>query len=197
LVYVVNIIDLNIENNDDIESRVVAMARISNTKGRGIPHQYRMHSIKKDNSYMELGDLFYQVLSKFIASEGVPKYFGINQKLYPSEIHMIYAIGKHPGINVTDLAKFLGITKGAVPKMIKKLKSKGLVESFEDDGNRKEVHLGLTADGKKAHKGYLQYHATRNGFLKRYYDRLTKDKVTVITKMLKELGSYADMILEE
>ena len=70
---------------------------------------------------MELGDLFYQVLSKFIASEGVPKYFGINQKLYPSEIHMIYAIGKHPGINVTDLAKFLGITKGAVPKMIKKL----------------------------------------------------------------------------
>lgn len=152
--------------------------------------------MKAQNEYMELGDLFYQMLSKYIASEKVPKYFGIKQKLYPSEIHMIHAIGKHPGINVTDLAKFLGITKGAVPKMVKKLKSKGLVESLEGHENRKEVRLALTFEGKKAHKGYLQYHVTRSGFLKRYYDRLTKDEVAVVKKMLKELGRYADTILE-
>ncbi len=153
--------------------------------------------MKDKKEYLEVGDLFYRVLSKYMASERVPKSFGIKQKLYPSEIHMIHGIGRHPDINVTELAKFLGITKGAVPKMIKKLKSKGLVESFNGHKNRKQVHLRLTIDGTKAHKGYLQYHEKRNGLLKRYYDRLSKEEIATITKMLSELERYADMILED
>jgi len=153
--------------------------------------------MKADNEYLELGDLFYRVLSKYMASEGVPKYFGIKQKLYPSEIHMIHGIGQHPDINVTELAKFLGITKGAVPKMIKKLASKGLVESLKSAKNGKEVCLRLTDEGKKAHKGYLQYHEKRGKLMKRYYSRLTKEEVKTLTETLNALGRFADRILEE
>lgn len=146
---------------------------------------------------MELSDLFYRVLSKYIASEKVPKSFGIDQKLHPSEIHTIHAIGTNPDTNVTELAKFLGITKGAVPKMIKKLKSKGLVESFKSTENMKEVLLRLTTEGEKAHKGYLQYHEQRNEALKRYYNRLTKEEIIFLKRALNALGSYADVILKD
>lgn len=148
------------------------------------------------NDFMALGDLFYQVLSKYIASEKIPKDFGIGQKLHPSEIHTIHAIGRNPGTNVTDLAKFLGITKGAVPKMIRKLNSKGLVEPFKSSENGKEVHLRLTAEGKKAHKGYLRYHEKRNELLKKFYNSRTKEEIDIITKTLHEVGRYADRILE-
>ncbi|HOE17103.1 MAG TPA: MarR family transcriptional regulator [Syntrophorhabdaceae bacterium] len=147
--------------------------------------------------YLELGDLIYRVISKYIASEKVPKSFGISQKLHPSEIHTLYAIGKNPNTNVTDLAKFLGITKGAVPKMIKKLKSKGLVDSFGSSANRKEVLLRLTAEGEKAYQGYLQYHEQRNAFLKKHYERLTTDEYALLKRALNALERYADLILEE
>ena len=160
--------------------------------------KYRLtNAHSKDDFCMELADLFYQVVSKYIASEKIPKSFGIGQKLYPSEIHMIHAIGQHPDISVTELAKYLGITKGAVPKMVKKLKSKGMVESSNGHENRKKVHLRLTVDGIKAHKGYFQYHNKRNRLLKRYYNQLTEDEITTITKMLTELGHYADIILRK
>lgn len=170
-------------------------ARTLYTLGKNRLPEHAAHTITKVSLYVELADLFYQVLSKYAASEKIPKSFGIGQKLYPSEIHMIHAIGRHPDINVTDLAKYLGITKGAVPKMIKKLKLKGLVDSCNGHENRKQVHLRLTVEGRRAHKGYLQYHEKRNGLLKRYVNRLTKDDIAVITKMLKEVGRYADMIL--
>jgi DNA-binding MarR family transcriptional regulator len=153
--------------------------------------------MKDENDFYGLGDLFYRVLSKYIASERIPKDFGIKCKLYPSEIHMVHAIGKNTGINVTELATYLGITKGAVPKMIKKLSSKGLVESYKSINNKKEVYLKLTAEGKKAQKGYLQYHKERNLYLKRLYNKLTKDEIELITNVLKEVGRFADKILEE
>jgi DNA-binding MarR family transcriptional regulator len=153
--------------------------------------------MKDENGFTELSDLFYRVLSKYIASEKIPKKFGIEHKLHPAEIHMIYAIGRNPDTNVTDLAKFLGITKGAVPKMIKKLKSKGLVESFKNSENRKEVHQRLTADGKKAYQGYRQYHEQRNKLLKKYYKGLTADEIDFLNKALAAIEHYADLILEE
>ena len=152
---------------------------------------------EKDKEGIELGDLFYRMLSKYIASEKVPRYFGVRQKLYPSEIHMIHGIGQHPNINVTDLAKFLGITKGAIPKMAKKLKSKELVTSFGSDKNNKEVCLRLTEEGEKAHKSYLNYINKKGRLIKRFYNRLTKEEVKTITKTLNALGRFADRILEK
>ncbi len=152
--------------------------------------------MNEKNGYFELGDLFYRVISKYMASERIPKDFGVKQKLYPSEIHMIHAIGKNSGINVTDLAAYLGITKGAVPKMVSKLKAKRLVESFRSSENRKEVYLRLTDEGRKAQRGYLQYHRDRNAYLKKFYNKLSGDDVELIKKVLNEMERFADRILE-
>lgn len=156
-----------------------------------------LYIMKSEKGYIQLGDLFYRVLSKYMASEKVPKSFGITQKLYPSEIHMIHGIGQHPDINVTELAKFLGITKGAVPKMIKKLQSKGLVESLKSVRNGKEVCLRLTGEGKRAQEGYLQYHKNRGRLIQRYYNHLSKEEIRTITETLNALERLADRILKE
>lgn len=181
----------------DKKKKTPLKSEIKNILRKSGLRRTRVYSADEDKGYMEMGDLFYQVMSKYIASEKIPKYFGIDQKLYPSEIHMIYAIGKNPGMNVTELAKFLGITKGAVPKMVRKLTSKGLVESFKNGENRKEVFLRLTAEGKKAKKGYLRYHEERGSVLKKFYLGLKKEEIKIVMKTLNEVGRYADMILEE
>jgi DNA-binding MarR family transcriptional regulator len=45
--------------------------------------------------------------------------------LYPSEFHVIEIVGKYPEKNLTAIASHLGVTKGAVSQMVRKLEKKG------------------------------------------------------------------------
>src|SRR5271157_3776865 len=50
-----------------------------------------------------------------------PRKFGTENDLSGSEIHLIEVVGQNEGLSVTDLAKRLGITKGAISQTLKKL----------------------------------------------------------------------------
>lgn len=56
------------------------------------------------------------------------RYYGTDVPIFHSEIHVIMAIAEHPGIHVGGLADILGVTKGAVSEILKKLERKALVK---------------------------------------------------------------------
>ena len=76
----------------------------------------------------EIMEQFIRIVNKFNRFEKVPMDFGVEEMLYPSEIHTIEAIGNNSRINVSQLAELLGITKGAVSQMINKLVRKQFVK---------------------------------------------------------------------
>lgn len=76
-----------------------------------------------------------------------PREYGTGIPLYGSEIHTIQAIGKSIGMNVTQLAEKMGVTKGAVSQMVSKLVEKGMVRKARAQDNAKEVVLHLTELG--------------------------------------------------
>ena len=63
-------------------------------------------------------------------------------------------IGRNNKINVTELAEYLGITKGAVSQMVDKLIKKGMVNKEMVSDTENEVALELTEKGKIVCKGH-------------------------------------------
>ena len=100
-----------------------------------------------------ISDTFYhlfKLLNLFKEMENTQFKISDNITVYPGEIHMIGAIAGSYGINVTEVAARLDISKSAVSQMINKLVRKGLIEKAHMQHNNKEIRLLLTREGKTA-----------------------------------------------
>jgi DNA-binding MarR family transcriptional regulator len=62
---------------------------------------------------------------------------------------MLDRVGVNPHMNLTELARASGVTKGAVSQIIKKLETKGVISRYKKAANDKEVFIELTETGKK------------------------------------------------
>ena len=69
------------------------------------------------------------------------------ETLYPSEIHVIAAVGNDLANRVTILSQKFGITKGAVSQVVNKLSNKGYLKK---ESLGKEIILSLTPKGQLA-----------------------------------------------
>ena len=52
-------------------------------------------------------------------------------------------------MNLTELARASGVTKGAISQIVKKLETKGVIRRYKKAANDKEVFIELTETGKK------------------------------------------------
>jgi DNA-binding MarR family transcriptional regulator len=125
------------------------------------------YMVKLFNCYIELNKKTYEYC------QGIP--------LYPSEVHAIEYIATSSTTNMTDISRALGLTKGAVSKMVVKLEKIGLLKRYKYLYNQKEVYLHLTELGVKVCEGHSTYHATMYKTLENYYkDRSEHDQETIL-----------------
>ncbi len=124
-----------------------------------------------------------------------PRKFGTENDLSGSEIHLIEVVGQNEGLSVTDLARRLGITKGAVSQTLKKLEAKGLVVKEVDPTNTSRMTVSLSTKGKVAFYSHLQWHETVDGGFRDYFVNLPEDKIrfmeeflTILEQFLKKRG---------
>jgi DNA-binding MarR family transcriptional regulator len=119
--------------------------------------------------------------------------FSTGVPMHTKEIHTVQAIGRHSGTNVTKLAEYTGVTKGAVSQTINKLVRKGLVRKTHPPGNDKEVVLELTDLGQIGFKNHEKFHMDTLDIAREYYGDQLESKlerinlaVDDIHKMLNE-----------
>ena len=153
-----------------------------------------------DNSDKPVRDLYkiwMRIMNKLNESENLPRKFGIDISLFPSEIHTIQVIGDHPESNVKAVADILGITPGAASQTITKLAKRGLVKKVRGKKNEKEVHLELTSIGFMAYNAHEIIHemvfqriSGRIGYLK-------EDEILLINKILNAVESVYDERIAE
>lgn len=129
-----------------------------------------------NKDFQILLEAFMRMVNQLNASNKMISDYGTGIDLYPSEIHTIEAIGMNEGINVTELSNLLGVTKGAVSQIIRKLEKKDLIKRFKSDDNNQQVLLRLTRKGRTAFKGHAQLHLKQYTALKNKIDTMTQER---------------------
>jgi DNA-binding MarR family transcriptional regulator len=114
--------------------------------------------------------------------------FGTGVAMYRREIHTIQAIGRHSGINVTALAEYMGVTKGAVSQTIKKLIEKGLARKTHTPGNAKKVVLELTDLGWIGFHNHEKFHMDTFDIAREHFGNQLKTKLEMIKIVMTDLN---------
>lgn len=118
--------------------------------------------------------LTYQLLCtirQFNIFDDEAHYFGGSQPLYTSEIHVIDYIGGREGLCASDIAREMGVTRGAVSQILKKLEKKGYLIRKADPDNKLRFNLELSEKGRMAYNKHQEYH----GYLEAMIDELTEN----------------------
>lgn len=147
---------------------------------------------RKKPSFTGLPEQFDRIVNKYNSLQESPLDYGCGEDLYPSEIHVIEAIGKHPEVHMAELARILGVTRGAIQQTVGRLEKKGLVEKFMDESDRKRVYLELTAKGNTAFDGHEEYHTELSASLGKRLEGLRPGEVAFLKNLLDEVESTMD-----
>ena len=129
--------------------------------------------------------------------EKIPVDYGTDQVLYHSERHMIDQIGDHPGMNMSEFARVMGVTKGAVSQVVKKLETKGVVRRYKSADNDKEVFIELTGPGRDIYAKHKEVNAESIGPLYEELKKYSDDKVYFLVEIFKWFDSFLDSAREQ
>lgn len=110
----------------------------------------------------------------------------------PSEIHCLDYIGTHSESNVTQLANAFYMTRGAISKLTKKLIDKGLIDSYQKSGNKKEIYFCLTKKGKEIFDIHERLH---HGFDERdkfVFEQMAREEMENVYKFAEIYNEHLD-----
>jgi len=123
--------------------------------------------------------------------EKMPRRFGTDEPLTSREIHIIEVSGDNDEMfSVTDLAKLLGITKGAVSQNLKRMEKKGLTVKIPDPKNSSRSIVKLTSKGKTAYYAHRHWHETMDGGFKAYFMDLSEEKVDFLLEFITKAEDF-------
>lgn len=113
-----------------------------------------------------------------------------------SETHCIDFIGRLELPNVTKVAEHMGMTRGAISKMTKKLLAKGLIEKYTLETNRKEVYFRLTEQGKLLFEEHDKRHKRWEKRDMEFLARYSKEDVKTVYRFMREFNEYLENQIE-
>ena len=143
-------------------------------------------------TYENLMDIIDDVLTKVESLHAPSRDFGTGVPIYRKEIHTLQAIGQHPKINITALAEYMGVTKGAVSQTAAKLIRKGMVRKQYAKGSKKEVILELTDLGWVGFHNHEKFHMDMFDIAREYYGEQLKTKIEIFQTVMTDFRAILD-----
>jgi DNA-binding MarR family transcriptional regulator len=145
--------------------------------------------VGRDRKLSGLIELFQGIVARYSTMEDAAvRLVNVKHPLFKSELHMIKCIKEHPEANVTRLAEILGITKGAVSQVIRRLEAKGMIARV--GRNRKEYVLSLTSGGLDAYRAHEEFHRGHFRELAKAMAELTPAEIAFIKKVFREITGF-------
>jgi len=132
-------------------------------------------------------DPLLKIYSKMNELSKSPKDFGTGELLYASEIHTIAVIGKNPESNLTQIAHFLGVSKSAASKFIKKLLTKDYIIKNKAKNSNREVMFHLTDKGQIALNGHEVYKVKMFKEVNTIIENTSETDIILIEKFLNSI----------
>ncbi|WP_434799488.1 MarR family transcriptional regulator [Terrisporobacter vanillatitrophus] len=147
-----------------------------------------------------MNNLLLDQIAEFLEKQDLLAKLTENEKLHEygtSEIHTIEAIGDLENPNVTEIAKHLKMTKGAISKITKRLIKEEAIEPYSIPSNKQKVFFKLTVKGQflyeehdKRHKLWLE---RDNKFLSQF----DSNKLKEISNFIISFNEYMQEQIEE
>lgn len=145
-----------------------------------------MQIIRSLTRIQELSDIFQHHREEVFA--------GINL----AEAHCIDKIGSMDYANVTKVAAEMGMTRGAISKISKKLLNKKLIDSYQKPDNNKEIYFCLTEQGQKVYIEHKKCHAQARQEKLAILSTYSEDEQSIILRFLNDINQkYDEKINEE
>jgi DNA-binding MarR family transcriptional regulator len=148
---------------------------------------------KKVDSLIENG---IRILNKAYALEKKPVDIGRGVLLYPSEFHIIEIVGKSPTENLTSIASHLGVTKGAISQMVKKIEKKRLVKKVRIPGNKKDITLELTDLGQEAFEWHRALHESMETGIRKELELMSDSEIEAFLRIYGHIEGMLDRCME-
>jgi DNA-binding MarR family transcriptional regulator len=146
----------------------------------------------KRDELKDLIDSFLKILHLYSVINRKPKDYGTGDMLYLTEIHTIRIVGENEKINMTGLARIMGVTRGAISQTIRKLVAKNFIVK-ENSNNRKEFTLSLSEKGKIVFSGQESFQQELFSFAESLYDKAKPSD----REMVKRLFNAISVNMEE
>lgn len=102
----------------------------------------------------EIGDNLLKLVEVFIERDNKAHNYGTDTKLHFSEIHMIVFIYENPEMHISQIARELNITRGAVSQTVNRLEKKGFLRKLPSEENKSIIKLILTNKGITAYESH-------------------------------------------
>jgi DNA-binding MarR family transcriptional regulator len=151
----------------------------------------------RKNTTKEIMELFLRIVNKYNSLEKIPVKYGRKHNLYHSERHMLDRIGDNPEMNITEFAHFMGVTKGAISQVVKKLEAKGVVRRYKKSSNDKEVFIELTKAGRDFYQKHQEINEETIRPLHEELKKYPEEKIEFLVTFFKWLEGFLDMSREK
>lgn len=161
--------------------------------------EQRKRAFGQEESYEELSKK-YEVMHRFAA-----RYTKYHRAMQPhmakagvsaAEAHMLILLAEHPGQTVSEMAKRMGCTPGAVSQIMGKLEKAGLAYREKRQGNAKEVHLYADPTGEELARAHKEYSGRHTAQLLAAISDCTEEEKEAFFKVLDRLSSFYGKMLE-
>ena len=139
----------------------------------------------------------FRIVNKLNLLQKKPRDHGTGDLLFPSEIHTIVAAAKNPDVHMSEIAKRLGVTRGAIMQTVVKLEKKDLLKRFMKPDSNKKVFLRLTQKGRVAFLGHLSYQKKMFKDLFSRLEGLNQTQLQQIQNVLDSVESHINRSLED
>lgn len=140
----------------------------------------------KQEAYECLNQLFVDLFHDILEIEECAVRRATENTLTMTEIHTLIAI-KSGDQSMSQIAGELGVTISTLTTAINKLEAKGFVQRERDEGDRRIVHICLTARGRAMAGAHERFH--RN-MTRAAIDGLSPEESEILTKTLRRLTGF-------
>jgi DNA-binding MarR family transcriptional regulator len=137
----------------------------------------------------------YRTMNLTIREMETPWLYGVDFPLHHAEVHLLETIKSQEGANVGELARYLGMTSGAVSQVTKKLLDKWLIDVYKKPDNRKEVFSRLTALGEKVCEGHQKHHENMVSVLHEFITPLNQKETQIIFDFLDTVSQGIEQVI--
>ncbi|MCT2908053.1 MarR family transcriptional regulator [Schleiferilactobacillus harbinensis] len=156
-----------------------------------------MIDLKQDELEKKIVKPFERIARLYNTLEQTTSTYGTDVPLYPAEIHALTAIGDHPHSSLTELTKYLGVTKGTTTKIVQKLVKKGMVVKEFAPNSENQVVTSLTNQGKTAYQHHADYDRYLNEQLIAIYQQVPTDLLPYLSTIASQSEAFFEKMIAE
>ncbi|MDF2570234.1 MAG: transcriptional regulator [Sporomusa sp.] len=118
---------------------------------------------------------------------------GLLEEIGLTEVHCIDCIGMTDHPNVTKISEQMGLTRAGISKISKRLISKGLIESYQEPENNKEIYFKLTVSGQSVYEEHKKTHNKAQQEWLAFLEHYSTEEQAVILRFLVDMEGQFDM----